>query len=74
MMEKFPKKVADFGNAFVDLQIKRHDADYNPERTFYRSAVTEDIDLAEVAINDLDAVDLADRKAFAAFVLLNRRK
>jgi hypothetical protein len=37
-MGKFPQSIQDFANNFVQMQIKRHDADYNPDCKLFKSA------------------------------------
>ncbi len=56
---------------FVQMQEKRHRADYDPTGVFYKSAVKADIAAADVAISAFQAIDLRHRKAFAVFVALD---
>jgi len=72
-MSKFPKDIEDFGNMFVALQEKRHNADYDPEERFYRSSVIQDINAAEHAIAKYEKTAIKDRRAFTAYVLFKRR-
>jgi len=72
MMTLFPTDAQDFANVFIDLQVKRHDADYNPKGTFYRSAVLQDVEDAETAIKAFQQIDALDKRAFAAFVVLGK--
>lgn len=74
VMKKFPKDIEDFGNQFVSMQIKRHDADYKPDGNYYKSSVQQDICDAEQVIRRFQSVPVKDRRAFAAFVLLKVRK
>ena len=69
VIKKFPKAIEDFANAFVTLQKKRHEADYNPFARFSKSTVRADIDLAEQAIRAFRAESIADRRALCAWVL-----
>ncbi len=55
------------------MQAKRERADYDPEGTFDKSVVLQDVDLAEMAISQFAKVPLKDRRAFAIWVLLNVR-
>jgi hypothetical protein len=73
VLKKFPKEIEDFGNMFVQAQIKRHDADYNPAASFTRSEVIIDIDDIEKTIKDFSAAPISDRRAFAAWVALQSR-
>lgn len=61
---------------FVDMQRKRHRADYEPQAPYSRwrkSDVEEDIGTAVAAIVAFEAAPLPDRRAFAVFVLLKNR-
>lgn len=70
VIKKFPKDVEDFANTFVDMQQKRHSADYDPEAKFFKSEVKQDIADADTVISRFNNVPQKDRRAFAAFVLL----
>jgi hypothetical protein len=69
-MQNFPVEIQDFADRFVQMQAKRHLADYDPNERFYKSAVIADIDAARVAIDGFLTMPLRDRRAFAAHVLL----
>jgi len=71
-MSKFPKSIEDFGNAFVTMQIKRHEADYDPEERFKKSEVLQDIDNAELVIVEFIKAAVKDRRAFATYTLLRQ--
>jgi uncharacterized protein (UPF0332 family) len=73
-MPKFPKEIQDFANMFVLMQIERHDADYDPDQRFYKSAVLTNIAAAEIVMKDFGAAPVKDRRAFAAWVLFKKRK
>ena len=72
-MKAFPKEIEDFGNTFVNAQIKRHAADYDPWFRTARSEVLTDIATAEVAIQKLQSSPIKDRRALAAWVTLENR-
>jgi hypothetical protein len=74
VMSKFPREVQDFADMFISMQVKRHDADYNPFARADKSAVLADIRAVEVTIADFETVDIKDRRAFAVWVLLKDRK
>lgn len=59
---------------FVDMQRRRHYADYDPETELDRSAVITFIDDTESVIEGFQNVDARDRRAFAVFVLLRNRR
>jgi hypothetical protein len=72
-MSKFPREIQDFANVFVQMQAKRHLADYSPTEKFYKSAVVNDLKAVEVAITDFEAAPLKDRRAFAVLVMFKMR-
>lgn len=70
----FPKPIVGCADAFVTLQQKRHEADYDPDFSINRADVLELIALAAKSIVDLRSVPRRDRKAFAVKLLLRRRR
>jgi hypothetical protein len=72
MIKKFPKPIEDFANAFVQLQDRRHSADYDPMASFTKVQVAADILLVEGAIAAFKSAPLKDRRAFCAYVLLRK--
>lgn len=73
MMGKFPKIIEDFANAFVELQVKRHSADYDPFAKFNADEVSADIDLAADAIAGVKSAPEKHRRAFCAYILFKDR-
>lgn len=73
IMGRFPRDIEDFGNLFIDLQIERHRADYDPASKFTRTDVMTSINAAEAAVKAFGAVPIKDRRAFAAWVTLKNR-
>lgn len=73
MMEKFPKSIEDFANAFVTMQDKRHKADYDPYVTLTKSEVVQDIALTKLAIEAFLSEPKKDRRAFCVWVLFKNR-
>jgi hypothetical protein len=73
IMKKFPKEIEDFGSWFVAMQIKRHEADYDPFHRTAKSEVLSDISAVESAIESFLSVNAKDRRAFSAYVLLKSR-
>lgn len=70
---RFPDPIRGFGDSFVQLQAKRHEADYSP---FFRCSLSDavaDVATAEAAIRAFLAAPEADRRAFCAFVLFDLR-
>lgn len=73
VMVRFPSAVQDLANAFVELQLARHAADYDPLHRLTRSEVKTEIDRAERAIKDFGQVPIKDRRAFSAWITLRTR-
>ena len=73
MIQKFPVEIQNFAGKFVDIQEKRHKADYDPGVAFPRSIVAKDIDETDETIRDFYRVPVKDRRAFAVYVLLSVR-
>lgn len=72
----FPPEIEAFADKFVDMQGKRHQADYDPhppEGPWSKADVEDDIDTAQDAIARFEAAPLPDRRAFAVHVLLKNR-
>ena len=70
----FPSTIKTCADAFVALQQKRHDADYDPDHRALREDALSAIKLAEDAIRDLKASAKRDRRAFAVQILMKKRK
>ncbi|NPD19634.1 hypothetical protein [Alterinioella nitratireducens] len=73
VMNRFPQAVQDLANAFVELQIARHAADYDPLHRLVRSEVKAEIDRAEQVIRGFRTEPIKDRRAFAAWITLKNR-
>ena len=73
IIERFPGEIQAFAGRFIDMQRKRESADYDPDGTFHKSEVLDDIDVTENAIIQFLKVPAKDRRAFAVYVLLNIR-
>jgi uncharacterized protein (UPF0332 family) len=73
-MAQFPAEIQDFANMFVAMQIERHDADYDPDKRFFKSAVIFSIAACSVTIDDLATAPIKDRRAFAVWVLFRKRR
>lgn len=71
---EFPAEIRNFAEEFVKLQEKRHEADYNPISRFKLNDVVVAIDAAELAIKQLKNCPIKDRRAFAAWVTIVKRK
>jgi hypothetical protein len=73
MIAKFPREIQEFSRAFVELQLKRHEADYDPDATMYKSAALANIAIVETVIKEFLNVPLKHRRAFAAWVMFKKR-
>lgn len=61
---------------FVDLQIDRHNADYAPDNAggiFFKSDIQVYASIAETIISSFSSASVKDRRAFAVYVLFDRR-
>ena len=74
VLNKFPVEIIDFAEKFIEMQRKRHDADYDPAARFYKSDVVMDIDAVELVIARFEAASTKDRRAFASWVLFKNAK
>lgn len=70
---RFPVEIQDFANMFVDMQAKRHSADYDPDATFSLHDTIQNIDDVENTIKRFNGAPRKDRRAFAVYVLFQRR-
>lgn len=70
-MSEFPPEIQDFANLFVQMQEKRHQADYDPTAIYYKSAVQADIDATRVAIDIFSKCDKRHQKAFIVYVAID---
>ncbi len=73
-MQDFPVQIQDFGGVFIQMQLQRHDADYNPDAEFTRQQVITNINEVENAINGFARAPVKDRRAFAVYVLMDSRR
>ena len=72
-IRRFPVEIQDLANVFVDMQKKRHGADYDPDAVFPKRDVLQDIDEAETVIRGFPAASAKDRRAFVVYLLLDIR-
>jgi hypothetical protein len=56
------------------MQEERHSADYDPNERYARPEVLVLIDTCENAITELKASPRPDRRAFAVWVLLSKKR
>ena len=72
-MRSFTQEIQDFAELFVELQDKRHQADYNPAWVGFKSDVEDHIADARSVMERFEAVPVQERRAFAAHVLFRSR-
>lgn len=70
----FPNDIQDFADMFVQMQEKRHRADYDPTGIYYKSAVQADIEAARTAIVAFTNSPRKAKRAFVIFVALDGPK
>ena len=68
-----PTALRDTADAFVQLQELRHDADYDPFVSFLLEDVRAHIVQANSAISHLAEASVADRQAFAAWLVFRSK-
>jgi len=61
-------------DTFSTLQLRRHDADYNPHHRFKQSEVLTYIASSESAIKSLRKLSEKDKKTLAVFLNFGQRK
>ncbi|MCY4185448.1 MAG: hypothetical protein OXC82_00820 [Rhodobacteraceae bacterium] len=64
-MNNFSADIQNFASKFVERRKKRHQADCDPIHKLKRHDVLTDINAAEVAIKQLQASSIRDKRAFA---------
>ena len=75
VLKKFPKAIEDFANAFVTMQSKRHESDYDPKpkNKLTKSEVLADIQIVKSVINKFSKVKIKDRRAFCVLIIFKNR-
>ena len=73
MIGLFPLEIQEFAQQFVEMQVQRHNADYNPGVTFTRREAQQYIDETERRIARFEGVPEQARRAFAVYVLFRFR-
>ena len=73
-IKRFPPEIENFAELLANFQVKRHRADYDPNASFYKNEVIQDIHVAENVIRCFTKASPKDRRAFVAYVLLPIRK
>ncbi len=73
-LKRFSAHIRVFAETFARMQEQRHRADYAPDAGFRKSQAIQRINEAENAIRNFEAESLAERRAFAAYVLFKGRE
>lgn len=74
VLSKFPEEVQTLAYLFYSMQIKRHNADYDPYYEVDISELETDFEEVKKAIEDFEGIDEKHLKAFATLVLFQDRK
>lgn len=72
-IKEFPDGIRQLADVFLDMQAKRHQADYASAGNFPKRIVLRDISDVAAAITRFQQVPARDRRAFAIYLLLNYR-
>ncbi len=70
---QFPLEIRGFAETFARMQESRHRADYAPDEVLQKSEVIRSIQEAKAAIRNFEGKSLAERRAFAAYILFKGR-
>lgn len=73
-ISSFPSEIRQFARGFVNLQRKRHSADYDPFMRGRKSEVLDDIEETARLLDGFLSVPSRNRRAFAACVLFRQRR
>ena len=63
-----PEYIRGFAYLFVEAQNRRDDADYDPAGEWFKSEIQDRIETARAAIQDFEAAELKEQRAFAVHV------
>lgn len=72
-IRQFPAPIQEFARKFVEMQIKRENADYDPEGIYRKSDILAYIGTVENLIIQFQQAEPKDRRAFAVYLLLHLR-
>ncbi len=68
------REILDFADTFVEMQQRRHRADYDPEAYFTRTEVLQQISQVENVILRFTRAPIVDRRSFAVHALMSGRR
>ena len=72
-MNEFPADIQDFASKFVELQLNREKADYDPSFSLTRHDVITVIDAAAAAITKLECANIKHQRVFAVWTVMQFR-
>jgi len=72
-MDNFPIVIQNFASKFIELQNKRHQADYDSINKLRMGDVLTEINAAEVAIKKLQESSIKDKRAFAVWTVMAKK-
>ena len=73
VMNEFPESIREFAATFVDMQIERTLADYDPATRLRRYEVLNNIRKVELALERFRDSDTRDKTAFTVWVTIQKR-
>lgn len=73
VMDNFPIVIQNFASKFIELQNKRHQADYDSINKLRMGDVLTEINAAEVAIKKLQESSIKDKRAFAVWTVMAKK-
>lgn len=73
-LEKFPPDIVHFAELFLQLQFRRHQSDYEYGYSPNSGEVITDIELAEVQITRLLAVEEKHQRAFCVLIMFEKHR
>lgn len=72
--DRFSTSVQRFAAYFVNIQTRRHRADYDPDTNFVQQEVLDAINEADDSIAAFRTAPESERRAFAVYILMRNRQ
>lgn len=72
-VSRYHPSIVNFAETFIELQDRRHEADYSPRAEFDQDLVDLVIDTAESAVSDFASAPEDERRRFIVYVSLRQR-
>lgn len=73
LIERFPTTIQEMGYYFKAFQLKRHEADYDPEFRTDVQSTRQDLEFTNSVIEDFFTEREKDLRAFAAYLIIEQR-